>query len=108
MKSLLLAALTAAVLVLPVEAAQMTKEQCLSCHGPFESLRAKNIQAEADPAPVNPHVYIPHTDKGGMDKIWEYDVPHAARDAPEKGSKPRTRQRRSLLPVPSSVQFQAL
>ena len=62
MKSLLLAALTAAVLVLPVEAAQMTKEQCLGCHGPFESLRAKNIQAEADPAPVNPHVYIPHTD----------------------------------------------
>ncbi len=84
MKSLLLAALTAAVLVLPVEAAQMTKEQCLGCHGPFESLRAKNIQAEADPAPVNPHIYIPHTDKGGMDKIWECTMCHTPHAMPPK------------------------
>lgn len=84
MKSLLLASLTAAVLVLPVEAAQMTKEQCLGCHGPFESLRAKNIQVEADPAPVNPHIYIPHTDKGGMDKIWECTMCHTPHAMPPK------------------------
>ena len=65
-------------------AATMTKEQCLGCHGPFESLHAKNIQVEADPKPVNPHVYIPHTKTGGMDKIWECTMCHEPHAMPPK------------------------
>lgn len=65
-------------------AEQMTKEKCLSCHGPFDKLIAKNIQIEADPSPVNPHLYIPHTKDGAMDKIWECTMCHQAHSIPPK------------------------
>ena len=39
----------------------MKKEQCLACHGPtFDELIKKNVQAQSDSGPVNPHVWIPH------------------------------------------------
>lgn len=68
-----------------------TKEQCLACHGPFESLVAKNIQVEADPSPVNPHKYIPHTKEGGMDKIWECTMCHTPHSMPPKKDPNRER-----------------
>ena len=37
----------------------MKKEQCLACHGPtFDELIKKNVQAQSDSGPVNPHVWI--------------------------------------------------
>lgn len=45
----------------------MKKEQCLACHGPtFDELIKKNVQAQSDSGPVNPHVWIPHA--GGPEK----------------------------------------
>lgn len=45
----------------------MKKEQCLACHGPtFDDLIKKNVQAQSDSGPVNPHVWIPHA--GGDEK----------------------------------------
>ncbi|MFQ9937039.1 MAG: cytochrome c3 family protein [Parasutterella excrementihominis] len=45
----------------------MKKEQCLACHGPtFDDLIKKNVQAQSDSGPVNPHVWIPHA--GGPEK----------------------------------------
>lgn len=45
----------------------MKKEQCLACHGPtFDELIKKNVQAQSDSGPVNPHVWIPHA--GGLEK----------------------------------------
>lgn len=65
-------------------AADMTKKDCLQCHGPFDALIAKNIQAEADPAPVNPHRFIPHTKTGGLDKVWECSMCHTPHAMPPK------------------------
>lgn len=65
-------------------AAGMTKQECLACHGPFEDLIKKGITVEADPKPVNPHTFIPHTEKGGMDQIWECTMCHEPHAIPPK------------------------
>ena len=45
---------------------QITKEQCLACHGlTFSELVNKNIRVESDTGPVNPHVFLPHNDPNG-------------------------------------------
>lgn len=74
----------AALCLSSVQAAQMGKQQCLTCHGPFDALIAKGISVEADPKPVNPHKYIPHTQKGGMDQIWECTMCHTPHAMPPK------------------------
>ena len=61
--SLLLSLSFSAVTVVAQQQAQepMKKEQCLACHGPtFDDLIKKNVQAQSDSGPVNPHVWIPH------------------------------------------------
>ena len=60
--SLLLSLSFSAVTVVAQQQAQepMKKEQCLACHGPtFDDLIKKNVQAQSDSGPVNPHVWIP-------------------------------------------------
>ena len=67
--SLLLSLSFSAVTVVAQQQAQepMKKEQCLACHGPtFDDLIKKNVQAQSDSGPVNPHVWIPHA--GGDEK----------------------------------------
>lgn len=83
MKTLISVALLSLCLC-SAHAAEMTKQQCLSCHGPFEALIAKGITVEADPKPVNPHKFIPHTEKGGMDQIWECTMCHTPHSMPPK------------------------
>ena len=83
MNKLIIAALLP-LLAGPALAAQMTKQQCLQCHGPFEALIAKGIAVEADPRPVNPHTFIPHTKTGGMDQIWECTMCHTPHAMPPK------------------------
>ena len=77
-------AISAALVAASVGAATMTKEMCLGCHGPFDKLKAKNVQVEADPKPVNPHTYIPHNGKGGMDQVWECTMCHTPHAMPPK------------------------
>jgi hypothetical protein len=61
------ALLTLAAFSVSAQTAAMKKEQCLACHGPtFEDLIKKNVQAQSDSGPVNPHVWIPHA--GGPEK----------------------------------------
>ncbi len=56
---------------------KMTKEQCLSCHGPFDALVKRNVQVRADPGPVNPHVYVPHAQQEKFFDCLLCHSPHA-------------------------------
>ena len=62
----------------------MKKEQCLACHGPtFDELIKKNVQAQSDSGPVNPHVWIPHA--GGPEKAATECIDcHAQHSIPPK------------------------
>lgn len=62
----------------------MKKEQCLACHGPtFDDLIKKNVQAQSDSGPVNPHVWIPHV--GGPEKAATECIDcHAQHSMPPK------------------------
>ncbi len=56
-----LCAVTVAMLGLPAaSAADMTREQCLQCHGPVGQLAGKDIKFPVDGGTVNPHRFIPH------------------------------------------------
>lgn len=80
-----LAALTlAGCCVFSAQAAAPGKQECLACHGSFDALIAKGITVEADPKPVNPHKYIPHVEKGGMNEIWECTMCHTPHAMPPK------------------------
>ncbi len=53
-----------------------SKETCLQCHGPYDALIGKKVEAAADPAPVNPHQYIPHAQTGTLNEVWECTMCH--------------------------------
>ncbi|MDO5531545.1 cytochrome c3 family protein [Sutterella sp.] len=88
MKNAILAAILAAVSFTANAAdAAISKDMCIACHGSFDSIIEKNVQVDADPAPVNPHKYVPHTDKKA-ENVWECTTchtPHAM--PPQKGAK---------------------
>lgn len=53
--------LTEAGLTTPPDSLLFAAVDCLVCHGPFEDLIGKNVQALGeDGNPVNPHIYVPH------------------------------------------------
>lgn len=47
-----------------IQAAPLTHEDCLKCHGSYEALVKKNVQVNTDSGFVNPHVYLPHNAVG--------------------------------------------
>lgn len=73
----------AASFALAAAAQQVDKQQCLTCHGSFDSIIAKNVQVEADPKPVNPHTYIPHGQKKD-DHVWQCTMCHTPHELPPK------------------------
>ncbi len=64
----------------PEGGAAVSKEVCLKCHGPYEKLAgAPAAYAAPGGERINPHVYVPHTDREatGVPECTSCHEPHA-------------------------------
>ena len=55
---------------------KMTKDLCLTCHGPFEKVIEKNVKFKfSEEETINPHRYIPHDGQEALE-CTECHLPH--------------------------------
>ena len=75
------AILLGVALAFPAAAQELTKNDCLGCHGPVENLVKLAPMYESDSGKINPHKYAPHNEQS-VDKFPDCKLCHTPHAMP--------------------------